>query len=83
MLGLIIYLGFKPQSLLHNFLSENEGFSAAITGAIVAGVIGFLSNDSGILIPSIILSYFLPAILYFLICRKVYSKREGLADKLS
>jgi hypothetical protein len=83
MLGLIVYLGFKPQSLLHNFLLENEGLSAATTGAIVAGIIGFLSNDSGILIPAIILSYFLPTILYFLIYQKVYLEQGNLLEGLS
>lgn len=67
MLGLAIFLWMKPTGVLSRLLARYRGLSTAISASIVGGIIGFLFNDSGILIPAIIMSYMIPTVIYLMI----------------
>lgn len=64
---LISMLRFKPIGGLADLFKKYPAFYAAATGCFVGAVIGFLTNDSGMSIPALILSYFLPIILYLML----------------
>ncbi len=67
MLGLAMFLWMKPTGVLSRLLARYRGLSTAISASIVGGIIGFLFNDSGILIPAIIMSYMIPTVIYLMI----------------
>ena len=66
-LALLLYLRFRPIGLFQKLLDRHVYLGAGITGAFVGGIVGFLTNDSGIVIPALILSYFMAAIFYLMI----------------
>ena len=67
MLGLAIFLWMKPTGVLSRLLAKYRGLSTAISASIVGGIVGFIFNDSGILIPAIIMSYMIPTVIYLMI----------------
>lgn len=70
-LGLLVAVRFKPRGEFEKILSRHPYLSYAITGAIVGGIVGFLTEDSGIAIPAIIASYFTAAIFYLMLQQKI------------
>ncbi len=56
----LIALFFRPEGWLKNFFSERPFLKSAFYSSLLAGVVGFLLNDSGIVIPALIISFFLP-----------------------
>src|SRR3989337_1900593 len=66
-LALLLYLRFRPIGLFQKLLDRHVYLGAGITGAFVGGIVCFLTNDSGIVIPALILSYFMAAIFYLMI----------------
>lgn len=69
-------LRFKPIGGLSSLFKKYPAFYAAATGCFVGSVIGFLTNDSGMSVPALILSYFLPIILYLMLNENSKLKRE-------
>jgi hypothetical protein len=66
-LALVAFMRYRPVGLLKQSLENHKGISAAISASIVAGVVGFAFNDSGILVPAIIMSYMVPTVLYLML----------------
>lgn len=56
----LVVLFFRPVGWLKNFFARKPFLRSAFYSSLWAGVIGFALNDSGIVIPALILSYFLP-----------------------
>lgn len=75
-LGLFAFLWFRPAGVLRSLLADYRGISAAITASIIGGVFGFAFNDSGVLIPAIIMSYIIPAVIYLMLWER-YHLSEG------
>lgn len=65
--ALLGVLTSKPTGPLKTVLDKHQTVSIGIKGAIAGGLVGFLANDSGIVIPGIILSYFMSVILYLML----------------
>jgi hypothetical protein len=65
--SLIVFLKYKPEGLMRRVLEQHKGIASFISASIIAGSVGFAFNDSGILIPAIIMSYAAPTILYLMI----------------
>jgi len=73
-LGLLIFLWFRPVGVLKGLLANHKGLSIAIPASIVGGIAGFAFNDSGILIPAIMMSYIIPTVIYLMIWEQYHSK---------
>ncbi len=56
----LIILFFRPVGWLKGFFAKKPFLKNAFYSSLWAGVVGFAINDSGIVIPALILSYFLP-----------------------
>lgn len=77
-LGLLAFLWFRPAGVLRGMLADYRGISAAITASIIGGVFGFAFNDSGVLIPAIIMSYMIPAVIYLMLWERYHlSEKPG------
>lgn len=74
-LGILAFLWFRPVGILQRALVKHPGISAAITASLVGGVTGFIFNDSGILIPAIIMSYMIPTVVYLMLWEQYHSAR--------
>lgn len=56
----LVVLFFRPVGWLKSFFVQKPFLKSAFYSSLWAGAIGFALNDSGIVIPALILSYFLP-----------------------
>lgn len=56
----LAFLVWRPQGFLLRVLDRVEGLHACLAGAVVAGVIGFSLNDSGVVVPATMLAVLLP-----------------------
>lgn len=65
----LVLLFFRPVGWLKNFFTEKPFLRSAFYSSLWAGAIGFALNDSGIVIPALILSYFLPYLFLSLLER--------------
>lgn len=72
-LGLLAFLWTKPAGMLRGLLERYRGISVAISASIVGGIVGFAFNDSGILIPAIIMSYMVPTVIYLMLWEQNYA----------
>lgn len=85
LMGVLLFLGYmrwRPQGDFAATLRENPAFSAALTALLSAGAVAYLTEDSGIVIPALMLVYVGAGILYLMIGRlafqsKTDSEREG------
>lgn len=68
---------FRPLDSGQQLLSRYKYLSAGLTGGLIGGVAGALTNDSGISIPAIILAYFLVVIFYLQIYDKKTEERAS------
>lgn len=73
----LIFLNYRPTGWIKDFLVREPIFAASFTGALTGGIIGFLVNDSGIVIPALILSYFAVALFWKLL--EDFERRGRLA----
>ena len=62
-LGVIAYLLFRPRGSWHRLATEYPKLRAGLIGGLVVAVLGFLVNDSGIVVPAMILSFLVPLAL--------------------
>lgn len=72
-LGVFTFLWFRPAGVLRGMLANYQGISVAITASIIGGIFGFAFNDSGVLIPAIIMSYIIPAVIYLMLWERYHS----------
>jgi hypothetical protein len=56
-LGFLGFARFRAESEFPKFAADNPGYRAAIVATLVAGAIALLTEDSGIVIPSLIMLY--------------------------
>lgn len=72
----LLFLRFFRSDSDQKILSKYAYLSGAFTGGLVGGVVGALTNDSGISIPAIILAYFLAVVFYLQIYDR-YAEVQG------
>ncbi len=68
-LGFLGFMRWRPQGDFAATLQENPHFSAAMAGCLVGGVAAYFTEDSGIVIPALILLYVGAGILYLMLAR--------------
>ena len=64
-LGLLAYLVLKPTGGWHRLAVRFPKLRAGLIGGLVLGVLGFAVNDSGIVVPAMVLSFLVPMALVF------------------
>lgn len=72
LIAVLAFLGFmrwRPQGDFAATLDENPYFSAALSASLIGGFVGYLTEDSGIVIPALILLYGGAGILYLMLGR--------------
>ena len=69
LLLLLGYMRWRPSAGLAAVPREHPAFSAAVTAALLASVAGFVTEDSGIIIPALVLLPVGVATLYLMIVR--------------
>ena len=79
-IGLAVFARWRPGSDWPALLAENPRFAQAVTAASVAGVLAFFSEDSGIVIPSLIALYVGVALAWLMVARLDRAAAEGEAS---
>ncbi|MGI8792559.1 MAG: hypothetical protein ACR2H3_05195 [Acidimicrobiales bacterium] len=59
-LAFLAFLVWRPQGFLRGVIERFPGTRAGLIGALVAGLLGFALNDSGVAIPAMMLGVLLP-----------------------
>jgi hypothetical protein len=70
----LAFLGFmrwRPQGDFAETLSENPNFADAITVSLVAGLVAYLTEDSGIVIPALEVFYVGAGVVWLMLSRPV------------
>jgi len=78
LIGVLLFLGYmrwRPQGDFAETLRENPAFSAAVTALLAAGAVAYLTEDSGIVIPALMLVYVGAGILYLMISRLAFQSK--------
>jgi hypothetical protein len=82
-LAFLSFMRWRPQGDFAATLDENPHFSAALSASLVGGFVAYLTEDSGIVIPALILLYGGTAILYLMLLRARFgttTSREAVGE---
>jgi hypothetical protein len=63
----LAFLVWRPQGFLRSVLERVPGLRACLVGAVVAGVLGFSLNDSGVAVPAMMLAVLLPYLTFLVV----------------
>lgn len=72
LIGVLAFLGFmrwRPQGDFAETLTENPSYSAAMAACLIGGLAAYFTEDSGIVIPALIMVYLAVGILYLMLDR--------------
>jgi hypothetical protein len=65
-LAFFIFLAMRPPGLLQSIQRQVSGLRACLVGGLLAGLLGFAVNDSGVAVPAMMLAVLLPYLTYLL-----------------
>jgi len=86
LVGVLAFLGFmrwRPQGDFAAALDDNPYFSAAMAACLIGGLAAYFTEDSGIVIPALIMVYLAAGILYLMLDRIRTSKHlENPAEEI-
>ena len=68
-LAFIGFMRWRPQGDFAAALSENPAFSAGMTACLLAGVVAYVTEDSGIVIPALTMVYIGVGIVHLMLSR--------------
>lgn len=68
-LGFLGFMRWRPQGEFAATLQENPHFSAGMAGCLIGGFAAYLTEDSGIVIPALIMLYVGAGILYLMLAK--------------
>ena len=82
LLGYLIYMRLRPAGDFKNLITRNKYFGDAIAAVLVAGVAAVLSNDSGIVLPALMVLCLGSSVVWLMLapvkgCPKREEKRES------
>ena len=66
-LAFLVFLLWRPRGFLQSLQRRVPGLRAGLVGAVVAGVLGFSLNDSGVAVPAMMFAVLLPYLTYLLV----------------
>lgn len=78
-LGFLAFMRWRPQGDFAETLAENPDFGDAITVSLIAGLVAYFTEDSGIVIPALIVLYVGVGIVWLMLDRLA---RQGHAVPL-
>ena len=73
---LIFFRLYRKNNSVERFSSKYRYLDAGLNGGLVAGIVGALTNDSGVSITAIILAYFLAVIFYIQVFDRFLSDEQ-------
>jgi hypothetical protein len=79
-MGTLIYLRWKPRGEFKAMLEKWPGYSAGLTASLVAGTVAYFTEDSGIIIPALIILYVGVGALYLIMTRMATEDPSADAD---
>ncbi|MDY0088341.1 MAG: hypothetical protein RBS78_07340 [Coriobacteriia bacterium] len=68
-LAFLAFMRWRPQGDFAATLQENPGFSAAVAASLIGGLTAYVTEDSGIVIPALIMVYVGVGILHLMLWR--------------
>lgn len=71
MVGSLIAVRVRPSDAFREILAEYPHFAAGLTACIVAGVVAYFTEDSGIVVPSLLLLFPAVGALYLMLSRRI------------
>jgi hypothetical protein len=80
LIAVLAFLGFmrwRPQGDFAATLEENPGYSAGMAACLIGGLAAYVTEDSGIVIPALIMIYVGVGILHLMLWRLPQSVAEG------
>lgn len=83
LVAVLAFLGFmrwRPQGDFAATLDENPHFSAAMAACLIGGAAAYLTEDSGIVIPALIMLYVGAGILYLMLSRLIDGSQASSAQ---
>ncbi len=83
LIGVLAFLGFmrwRPQGDFAAALDDNPHFSAAVAACLIGGLAAYFTEDSGIVIPALIMVYLAGGILYLMLDRLRTEPHHGRGD---
>lgn len=83
LIGVLAFLGFmrwRPQGDFAAALDDNPHFSAAMAACLIGGLAAYFTEDSGIVIPALIMVYLAAGVLYLMLDRLRTEPHHGRAD---
>ena len=66
-LGFLAYMRWRPHGDFADALKRYPNFAIAITAALVGSLVGYFTEDSGIVIPALVMLYVAGGILYLML----------------
>jgi len=78
-LAFLAFMRWRPQGDFAATLTENPGYSAGMAACLIGGLTAFVTEDSGIVIPALIMVYVGVGILHLMLSRlpRAVTEREG------
>lgn len=76
---LLGYMRWRPRGEFAAMLRENPAYSAALGAALFAGVVGYFTEDSGIIIPALIMVPIGVTAMYLMLVRNGEDRTDGEA----
>ena len=83
LIAVLAFLGFmrwRPQGDFAATLRENPGYSAGMAACLIGGAVAYVTEDSGIVIPALIMIYVGVGILHLMLSRLPDAVAEGSGD---
>jgi hypothetical protein len=80
LIAVLAFLGFmrwRPQGDFAATLAENPGYSAGMAACLIGGLAAYVTEDSGIVIPALIMIYVGVGILHLMLWRLPHAVAEG------
>lgn len=71
MVGVLLGLRLRPVGAFKAMLAEYPDFAAGLTASLVAAVIAYFTEDSGIIVPSLLLLFPAVGVVYLMIARRI------------
>jgi hypothetical protein len=70
MVASLVYVRLWPRGALRDMLDERPDFSAVLSATLVAGFIAYFTEDSGVVVPALLLLFPTVAVLYLMLGRR-------------
>lgn len=67
----LAYVRWRPRGMFRDILMERPNFAATLSAVMIAGVIAYFTEDSGIVVPALLLLFPTIAVVHLILWRRV------------